>query len=190
MAKISDLLAQGRTISYEFFPPKTPVGIENLHRTVAELAPTDPSFMSVTYGAGGSTRDLTAELVIGMNAEHDFRYVTPGGLKAFEDREKAFAPGGAYAEVIARHPMFVKVGDDVFVHGGILPKHVSYGLDRMNDELDEWLVGKRKSPPSVVTAEARLLWPMRSAWSFRPRSKAMRRPCSCVPPSGVGMVLQ
>lgn len=72
MAKISDLLAQGRTISYEFFPPKTPVGVENLHRTVAELAPSDPSFMSVTYGAGGSTRDLTAELVIGMNAEYDF----------------------------------------------------------------------------------------------------------------------
>ena len=72
MAKIRDLLDQGRTISYEFFPPKTPVGVENLHRTVAELAPSEPSFMSVTYGAGGSTRDLTAELVIGMNAEHDF----------------------------------------------------------------------------------------------------------------------
>jgi methylenetetrahydrofolate reductase (NADPH) len=72
MAKIRDLLDQGRTISYEFFPPKTPVGVENLHRTVAELAPTNPSFMSVTYGAGGSTRDLTAELVIGMNADYDF----------------------------------------------------------------------------------------------------------------------
>ena len=72
MAKIRDLLDQGRTISYEFFPPKTPVGVENLLRTVDELAPTNPSFMSVTYGAGGSTRDLTAELVIGMNRDHDF----------------------------------------------------------------------------------------------------------------------
>ena len=72
MAKISDLLAQGRTISYEFFPPKTPVGVENLKQAVAELAPTEPSFMSVTYGAGGSTRDLTADLVIGFNAENDF----------------------------------------------------------------------------------------------------------------------
>jgi methylenetetrahydrofolate reductase (NADPH) len=72
MAKIRDLLDRGRTISYEFFPPKTPVGIDNLHQTVADLAPTGPSFMSVTYGAGGSTRDLTAELVIGMNADHDF----------------------------------------------------------------------------------------------------------------------
>jgi methylenetetrahydrofolate reductase (NADPH) len=72
MAKISDLLAQGRTTSYEFFPPKTPVGIENLRRTVAELAPSGPDFMSVTYGAGGSTRELTAELVIDMNRNHDF----------------------------------------------------------------------------------------------------------------------
>ena len=72
MAKIGDLLAQGRTISFEFFPPKTAVGVENLRSTVAELAPVSPSFMSVTYGAGGSTRDLTAELVISMNAEQDF----------------------------------------------------------------------------------------------------------------------
>ncbi len=72
MAKISDLLAQGRTISFEFFPPKTPVGIDNLKQAVAELAPSNPSFMSVTYGAGGSTRDLTAELVIDMNRENDF----------------------------------------------------------------------------------------------------------------------
>ncbi len=72
MAKISDLLAQGRTISFEFFPPKTPVGVENLKQAVAELAPSSPSFMSVTYGAGGSTRDLTAELVIDINRENDF----------------------------------------------------------------------------------------------------------------------
>ncbi len=72
MAKISDLLAQGRTISFEFFPPKTPNGVENLKAAVAELAPTRPSFMSVTYGAGGSTRDLTAQLVIDMNRDNDF----------------------------------------------------------------------------------------------------------------------
>jgi methylenetetrahydrofolate reductase (NADPH) len=72
MAKIRDLLDQGRTLSFEFFPPKTPVGVDNLHQTVTELAPSSPDFMSVTYGAGGSTRDLTAELVIGMNADNDF----------------------------------------------------------------------------------------------------------------------
>ncbi len=72
MAKIRDLLAQGRTISFEFFPPKTDAGVANLKTAVEELAPLDPSFMSVTYGAGGSTRDLTRDLVIAMNHEHDF----------------------------------------------------------------------------------------------------------------------
>jgi methylenetetrahydrofolate reductase (NADH) len=72
MAKIRDLLAQGTTTSFEFFPPKTDEGIQNLRDAVAELAQTRPSFMSVTYGALGSTRDLTRDLVIGMNAEHDF----------------------------------------------------------------------------------------------------------------------
>ncbi len=72
MAKISDLLAAGPTLSFEFFPPKTDQGVENLLAAVDELATTEPSFMSVTYGAGGSTRDLTRDIVIAMNAEYDF----------------------------------------------------------------------------------------------------------------------
>lgn len=50
-------------VSFEFFPPKTPDGVEQLYRTVEELRPCRPSFVSVTYGAGGSTRDRTIELV-------------------------------------------------------------------------------------------------------------------------------
>lgn len=50
-------------ISFEFFPPKTEEGVETLYRTVKELKPCRPSFVSVTYGAGGSTRDRTLELV-------------------------------------------------------------------------------------------------------------------------------
>lgn len=49
--------------SFEFFPPKTPEGEEQLLRTIEELAPLEPGFVSVTYGAGGSTRDRTLELV-------------------------------------------------------------------------------------------------------------------------------
>jgi len=49
--------------SFEFFPPKTEEGVEQLLRTVEELAPLEPGFVSVTYGAGGSTRDRTLELV-------------------------------------------------------------------------------------------------------------------------------
>ncbi len=49
--------------SFEFFPPKTDEGVENLLATLNDLAPLDPGFVSVTYGAGGSTRDRTLGLV-------------------------------------------------------------------------------------------------------------------------------
>ncbi|WP_223633921.1 methylenetetrahydrofolate reductase [NAD(P)H] [Corallococcus sp. EGB] len=51
------------SFSFEFFPPKTDAGVASLLRTVEELAPLEPGFVSVTYGAGGSTRDRTVELV-------------------------------------------------------------------------------------------------------------------------------
>jgi methylenetetrahydrofolate reductase (NADPH) len=62
--KIAQLFGRGSpVVSFEFFPPKTPEGVEQLYRTVEELRPCRPSFVSVTYGAGGSTRDRTLELV-------------------------------------------------------------------------------------------------------------------------------
>ena len=54
MARIADLLAAGRTFSFEFFPPKTDAAQLTLGHTIAELEPLEPSFVSVTYGAGGS----------------------------------------------------------------------------------------------------------------------------------------
>ena len=62
--RIADRLARGGpTLSFEFFPPKTPEAVERLHETAARLAGLRPAFVSVTYGAGGSTRELTLELV-------------------------------------------------------------------------------------------------------------------------------
>src|SRR2546423_12664248 len=55
--------------SFEFFPPKTPDAVQNLYRTIEELAPLSPSFVSVTYGAGGSTRELTVDLVARIKNE-------------------------------------------------------------------------------------------------------------------------
>ena len=63
VARISDLLAGGRTYSVEFFPPKHEAGWLSLGRTIAELEHLAPDFVSVTYGAGGSTRTRTADLV-------------------------------------------------------------------------------------------------------------------------------
>ncbi len=63
MARISDLLARGRTFSFEFFPPRDDAMQLTLGRTIAELEPLEPSFVSVTYGAGGSTRERTRNIV-------------------------------------------------------------------------------------------------------------------------------
>jgi methylenetetrahydrofolate reductase (NADPH) len=52
-----------RVFSFEFFPPKTEAGAATLERTIRELADLAPSFVSVTYGAGGSTRQKTLEIV-------------------------------------------------------------------------------------------------------------------------------
>jgi methylenetetrahydrofolate reductase (NADPH) len=57
--------------SFEFFPPKTEEGMRNLFSAVAELRPLDPAFVSVTYGAGGSTRDRTIDIVSRIRDEYD-----------------------------------------------------------------------------------------------------------------------
>ncbi len=64
MPRIDQLLAAGPTVSFEFFPPRTDEGERILRQTLRELAPLAPSFVSVTYGAGGSTRERTHRLVV------------------------------------------------------------------------------------------------------------------------------
>jgi methylenetetrahydrofolate reductase (NADPH) len=58
-----------REFSFEFFPPKTPEGVEKLRATRRQLAQLKPHFFSVTFGAGGSTRDRTLETVLEIQAE-------------------------------------------------------------------------------------------------------------------------
>lgn len=134
------------------------------------------SLKSQAAAAGGQFVALLGNHEI-MNAALDFRYVTAGGFAAFSPlaagndrglggdvspsargRAAAFTPGGSYAAMLARRPFMQKVGDTLFVHGGILPKHIVYGLDRMNDEIDRWLVGERTEPPSMVVAEDGPVW--------------------------------
>lgn len=57
-------VANTSTLSFEFFPPKTAEGVEKLRETRVQLAKFNPEFFSVTFGAGGSTRDRTLETVV------------------------------------------------------------------------------------------------------------------------------
>src|SRR5262245_37476507 len=68
--KIRDLFRfQAPTFSFEFFPPKTQEDADDLFIRAQELKPLGPSFISVTYGAGGSTRRNTIDLVCRFQAE-------------------------------------------------------------------------------------------------------------------------
>jgi methylenetetrahydrofolate reductase (NADPH) len=63
VTRIRDKLAEGRTFSFEFFPPKSDEAARELEKAIGELEPLQPSFVSVTYGAGGSTRERTRDVV-------------------------------------------------------------------------------------------------------------------------------
>lgn len=69
MTSGDEMSNDGLNISFEFFPPKTPEMEKTLWRSVERLTPLKPSFVSVTYGAGGSTRDRTHQIVKKLRAE-------------------------------------------------------------------------------------------------------------------------
>jgi hypothetical protein len=115
--------------------------------------------------AGGAVHLLLGNHEL-MNASFDFRYVTRAGFADFEDavaldeadtllaayedgkraRAAAFRPGGPYAEMMARWNVVVMIGDNLFIHGGVLPHHVDYGLERLNSEVRAWLLGEAPRP--------------------------------------------
>src|SRR3954470_22134415 len=72
--RIDQNLTPGKTaISFEFFPPKSDAGWNSLYQTIGDLKPLNPNYVSVTYGAGGSTRAKTVELVERIQNEHGIR---------------------------------------------------------------------------------------------------------------------
>ncbi len=63
-------------ISFEFFPPKTEASSTDLFQTIQHLVPLKPAYVSVTYGAGGSTRELTHDLVVKLQRETSLTIVS------------------------------------------------------------------------------------------------------------------
>jgi hypothetical protein len=123
--------------------------------------------------AGGSVVALNGNHET-MNALGDFRYVTPDAVHDFDalepdskhaasvsgpmrERAAAFLPGGSMALRLAQRPVVAQVGDTVFVHGGLEPDHVRYGLDRLNSEVQAFLRGEGR-PPAPMTDEDGPLW--------------------------------
>jgi methylenetetrahydrofolate reductase (NADPH) len=92
--RIADLYARGEpVVSFEFFPPKTDAGYASLARTITDLKQLAPGFVSVTWGAGGSTRRKTVELVVSIQNEI--------GLTAMAHMTCVGAPRTELAETLA-----------------------------------------------------------------------------------------
>mmetsp|Transcript_34959 Transcript_34959/g.110439 ORF Transcript_34959/g.110439 Transcript_34959/m.110439 type:complete len:418 (-) Transcript_34959:218-1471(-) len=108
----------------------------------------------------------------GLNVAGDFRYVTAGGfyesaLVAGLEQEQAavwesqirarvalFQPGGPLAREMAENFTVLIINDTAFAHGGLLPEHVEYGLDELNEEVSAWMRGERatREPPAIAMA--------------------------------------
>jgi len=113
-----------------------------------------------------------------MNVKLDMRYVSVGGYIDFlpgaerdpdtataqdvvdgvGERILAIRPGGAMALRFAQRNVITIVGDSVFVHGGVLPHIVDYGVERLNQETRQWIRGDVQCPPEILLAGDGPVW--------------------------------
>ena len=100
--KIIDIIRQGKPVfSFEFFPPKDIDGFDQLFKTIDNLKPWNPAFVSVTYGAGGSTRSKTIDLVgrikkdIGLESMAHLTCVSNSSDEIFKTLESIILENGA-----------------------------------------------------------------------------------------------
>jgi hypothetical protein len=128
--------------------------------------------------AGGALHTLNGNHEV-MNVQGDFRYVTPDGFRDYpaadsagahermlerlpaeqRGRAAAFLPGQTVAKRLATRPSIIQIGDNVFVHGGILARHVRHGLGKINREIQEWMAApSTKDAPSIATDQRGPLW--------------------------------
>ncbi len=113
-----------------------------------------------------------------MNVKLDLRYVSLGGyldllpegrrdleiataqdvVEAVGERVRAYRPGGPMALKLAQRNVVSIVGDTVFVHGGVLPHVVDYGLERLNQETRDWIRGDLRCPPEPLFGDDGPVW--------------------------------
>jgi hypothetical protein len=115
-----------------------------------------------------SPDEIRDSFVAKLKEQYEKDLVRPG--LAF--RAVAFSPNMRRYEALIKRPFFKIIGDTVFVHGGILPEHLTYGLDRIHHEIRDWLMGsstvrwlfgnERHTPPKVGIAS-----PHSPIWSRR-----------------------
>ncbi len=99
--------------------------------------------------------DPSENLEIWNRATGTFR---TGTLAEFEPGQRgrvaAFMPGGPYAQLLSQRQVILQVDGNVFVHGGVLPEHVAYGIDELNDQAQAWLRGEAPLPAALSGPES------------------------------------
>ncbi|MCW8984812.1 MAG: metallophosphoesterase [Thermoanaerobaculales bacterium] len=129
------------------------------------------------HAAGGAVHVLNGNHEL-MNVKQDLRYVTLGGfldflptpvadpetvdpqvvVDAVHARLRACRPGHSFAKRLVDRNVITIVGDTVFVHGGVLPHVVDYGIERLNQEARAWIRKDRQYPPDILLASDGPVW--------------------------------
>ncbi len=145
------------SVSFEFFPPKTTEGWDRLSSRIDELVPLEPSFVSVTYGAGGSTRDRTHDLVVRLLRETTLQpvpHLTCLGHTRTEIDEilERYAEAGVRAILALRGDppadgSPVAAGD--FAHAADLVRHIRAFSERHGHPLEVGVAGFPEGHPDT-----------------------------------------